>query len=144
MIFNFGRYTIDVDIEKTRAFYTSDFSVATNEVCSCDCCQRFPDTIMACSPTVVSFLNSLGIDPRKPGEVFGSEEDSYNGWYHIVGTLLNGKISGACFDSSNSFVPDETVKFQVWFDDDNKRMGWIEENFPTPILEISFSAVLSK
>ncbi len=144
MIFNFGRYTIDVDVEKTRAFYASDFSVATNEVCSCDCCQRFPDAIMSCSSTVVNFLNSLGIDPRKPGEVFGSEKDSYNGWYHIVGTLLNGKISGPCFDNSNSFVPDETVKFQVWFDDDSKRMGWIEENFPSPILEISFSAFLSK
>ena len=143
MIFQFGRYTIDADVERTRAFYASDFSVTTSEACSCDCCQRFPEAIMSCSAAVVDFLNSLGIDPRKPGEVFG---DKYNcsGWYHIVGTLLNGKISGSCFDLSNAFVPDKNVDFIVWFDDDSTRMGWIEENFPTPILELSFTALLSK
>ena len=147
MIFQFGRYTIDVDVEKTRAFYASEYSVTTSEACSCDRCQRFPDVMMSCSTTVLDFLGSLGIDPRKAGEVFGmsdEEKDDYSGWYHIVGTLLNGKISGVGFDRSNAFVPDENVDFQVWFDSDRERMGWIEENFPSPILEMSFSARLSE
>ena len=146
MIFQFGRYTVDVDVEKTRAYYTSNFSFTTSEVCSCERCQRFPNAIMSCSAAVVDFLNSLGIDPRKPGEVFGTtnERDNYDGWYHIVGTLLSGKISGPCVDRSNAFVPDKNVDFIVWFDDDSTRMGWIEENFPSPILELSFTALLSK
>ena len=143
MIFYFGRYTIDVDVEKTKAFYVSDFSVASNEVCSCDCCQHFPDAIMTCSTIVVDFLHNLGIDPRKPGEVFG-EKYSCSGWYHIVGTLLNGRVTELSSDGSNAFVPDETVNFKVWFDDDIKRMGWIEDNFPSPILEMSFSAYFSE
>ncbi len=142
MIFNFGRYTIDVDIEKTRAFYASDFSIATNNACSCDHCQLFPEAIISSSTTIVDFLNSLGIDPRKPVEVTGCEKDCYDGWYHIVGNLLNGKINEPCFDSSNAFVPDKTVKFLAWFDDDSESMWCIEENFPTPILEMSFSAYL--
>ena len=91
MIFQLGRYTIDVDVEKTKDFYAS--AVASNEICSCPCCQHFPNAIMSCSTIIVDFLNNLGIDPRKPGEVFG---DKYNcsGWYHIVGTLLNGRVDG--------------------------------------------------
>ena len=87
----------------------------------------------------MDFLNNLGVDPQKPGEVFG---DKYNcsGWYHIVGTLLNGRVDGLVYDSSNAFIPDKTVDFIVWFDDDSNRMGWIEKNFPSPILEMSFSA----
>ena len=139
MIFQLGRYTVDVDVEKTKDFYSSDFSVASNEACSCDCCQHFPDEIMSCSSVVVDFLNNLGIDPRKPGEVFG-EKYSCSGWYHVVGTLLSGRVDGLICDSSNAFIPDKTVDFMVWFDDDSKRMGWIEDNFPNPILEMSFSA----
>ena len=147
MIFQFGRYKIDVDVEKTRAFYASEFSVTTSEACSCDRCQRFPQVIMSCPTTVLDFLDSLGIDPCKAGEVFGISEDKkndYAGWYHIVGTLLDGQISGVGFERSNAFVPDENVDFQVWFDSDRKRMGWIEKNFSSPILEMSFSAHLSE
>ena len=137
MIFQLGRYTIDVDVEKTKDFYAS--AVVSNEICSCPCCQHFPNAIMSCSTIIVDFLNNLGIDPRKPGEVFG---DKYNcsGWYHIVGTLLNGRVDGLVYDSSNAFIPDKTVDFIVWFDDDSNRMGRIEKNFPSPILEMSFSA----
>ncbi len=142
MIFQFGRYTIDVDVEKTRAFYASESSVTSNEVCSCECCQHFPNAIMSFSTTVLDFLNKLGIDPRKPGEVFGKKNDC-SGWYHIVGTLQSGRINGF-LDASNAFVPDETVDFQAWFDDDSKRMGWIEESFPSPILEMSFSVRFSE
>ena len=141
MIFQLGRYTIDVDVEKTKAFYAS--AVASNEVCACDCCQHFPDSIISCSTIIVDFLNNLGVDPQKPGEVFGGKYHC-SGWYHIVGTLLNGRVTEANLDVSNAFVPDEAVNFQVWFDDDNKRMGWIENNFPSPILEMSFSAYFSK
>jgi len=94
---------------------------------------------MSCSTIIVEFLNNLGIDPRKPGEVFGNKYYC-SGWYHIVGTLLNGRVDGRVCDSSNAFIPDKTVDFTVWFDDDSNRMGWIEKNFPNPILELSFSA----
>ena len=145
MILEFGRYTIDIDIEKTKAFYASNLSITTNEACSCDRCQRFPHAITSTSNTVLDFLHRLGIDPQKAGEVFGSSDekiDHYSGWYHTVGTLLEGKVVGVSYDNSNAFSPDENVDFQVWFEDDPNRMGPIEESFPTPVLEMSFSASL--
>ena len=64
MIFQLGRYTIDVDVEKTKDFYAS--AVASNEICSCPCCQYFPNAIMSCSTIIVDFLNNLGVDPQSP------------------------------------------------------------------------------
>ena len=91
MIFQFGRYTLDVDVEKTKAFYDSNRSVATDEACSCARCQLFPHAVMSSSDAILEFLRRLGVDPRKPGEVFGYSDDEtdrhqYSGWYHIVGT----------------------------------------------------------
>ena len=143
MIFRFGRYTLDVDVEKTKAFYNSNLSVTTSESCSCDRCQRFPAAIMASSSDILSFLYSLGIDPRKAGEVYGYlDEEHYSGWYHIVGRLLDGRISGKVCDADNAFIPDEKSEFMVWFGDDREKMGWIEKGFPEPIVEMDFEAVL--
>ena len=148
MIFQFGRYTLDVDVEKTKAFYDSNRSVTTDEACSCARCQLFPHAIMSSSDAILKFLRRLGIDPRKPGEVFGysdneTDRHQYSGWYHIVGTLREGKIIGKFYDDSNAFLPDINAEFRVWFEDDPERMGWIEQGFPVPILEMSFSAILS-
>jgi predicted enzyme related to lactoylglutathione lyase len=147
MIFKFGRYVVDVDVEKTKAFYDSAFSLPTNEVCSCVRCQRFPKAILSSSEGVLAFFHSLGIHPAKAGEVFGVSNENeyanhYSGWYHVVGTIVEGRLTDGMMDDTNAFMPDGNTNFQVWFEDDPNRMGWIEKNFPHPVLEISFSAVL--
>ncbi len=147
MIFEFKRYTLDIDIEKTKAFYDSNLSVTTSEACSCTRCQCFPSAIMSSSNEVLNFLYSLGIDPRKPGEVFGFSDmgeydNHYSGWYHIVGVILKGKVTGKIYDDSNAFMPDEHSDYRVWFEDDPTKMGWIETGFPHPIVEMSFAAEL--
>lgn len=147
MIFEFGRYIIDVNVAKTKAFYDSDLSFPTNDVCSCAMCQHFPKAILSSSDMILNFLYSLGINPVKAGEVFGSSDaeqsvDRYSGWYHIVGTILEGRLTSINYDDTNAFVPDTKTNFKVWFIDDTDKMGWIQENFPDPVLEVSFSAVL--
>ena len=142
MLFEFGRYIVDVDLEKTKEFYDSDQSVPTNEACSCDRCQRFPKAILSSSNAVLDFLHCLGIDPTKAGEVIGSSSDDYWGWYHVVGTLIEGRLTEKRLDDTNAFRPDINTKFKVWFEDDPDLMGWIEDGFPSPVLEIFFNATL--
>ena len=147
MIFEFGRYTIDVDIEKTKEFYSSSLAVRTDEACSCHMCQNFSGAIMTSSRLVLDFLRGLGVDPQKAEEVCGvlgdcEETVGYLGWYPIVGTLLKGRVEGKVYNESNAFLPDSNSEFMFWFEDDRSKMGWINKNFPSPVLEISFSAVL--
>lgn len=154
MQFTFGSYRLDVDVEQTRAFYESDRAVRTSESCRCDGCQNYDRAILQAPPTVTDFLRALGIDPQKPGEVFGvtgeTESDRrywYNGWYHVVGTLLQAPVSDdasktAIYDKKNSYRPDPAFDFDVWFIGDRSRMGWIEKEFPTPIVELSISTRL--
>ena len=102
---------------------------------------------MSCASEVLFFLHKLGIDPQKAGEVFGVSDkekhtNHYSGWYHIVGELLKGKVDWKNYDDSNAFFPDANSDFRVWFENDPNRMGWIEKDFPTPMLELSFAAVL--
>ncbi|MBQ2715419.1 MAG: hypothetical protein IJF21_01365 [Clostridia bacterium] len=149
MIFTFGNFKIDVDVEKTREFYSSDKALVTSKQCTCNGCQNYDRAIMTAPTSILDFLRNLGIDPQKPGEVFGISLDVdsnglywYGGWYHIVGTILEGCSETKSEDTSNAFIPDSNYNFLVWFTDDKKKMGWIEKDFPTPILELSISAKL--
>lgn len=154
MLFTFGKYRLDIDVESTRAFYESDSAVVTSQSCRCDGCQNYDKAILTAPAAVTDFLRALGIDPQKPGEVFGVigevESDTrywYNGWYHAVGTLLECPALGdtpqaAVFDDENCYRPDPAFDFEVWFIDDRNHMGWIETDFPEPILELSISTRL--
>ena len=102
---------------------------------------------MSSSSAILNFLQGFGIDPQNAGEVYGFSDDeeyvdNYSGWYHVVGTMREGKIEGKNYDGLNAFVPDANSVYKVWFVDDPHKMGWIEKGFPDPILEISFDAVL--
>lgn len=145
MIFTFGNYTVDVDLKKTRKYYETTIY---NCDC-CDACRNYDCAIMTAPTSVLDFLRSLGIDPQKPGEVFGCSQDLdenglywYSGWYHIVGTMISGEIESKFEDSHNSFKPDPDFDFQVWFTGDRKKMGPIEKFFRTPIIELSISTKL--
>ena len=75
MLFTFSDYQIEVDVERTRAFYNSETSIPTSKQCSCDGCQNYDQAILTASPRVLTFLTSLGIDPCKPAEVYTLSDD---------------------------------------------------------------------
>ena len=142
MLFTFADYQIEVDVERTRAFYESEASISTSKQCICDGCQNYDKAILTASADVLTFLRSLGIDPCKPAEVYTLSDDRepdgrylYGGWYHIVGTIIQ---KGA----SNGYKPDSDYDFTVYFVDDRLQMGWVEPNFPTPFLELSIDTIL--
>lgn len=142
MHFSFGQYKIEVDVERTRSFYESAASIPTSQQCTCDGCQNYDKAILTAPASVLNFLRSLGIDPCNPGEVYtviGEREPDgrywYGGWYHVVGRIVKK-------GEDDWYKPDPSYDFKVWFADDRTRMGWVEKEFPKPILELSIDAFL--
>ncbi|WP_026691028.1 hypothetical protein [Alteribacter aurantiacus] len=89
----FGSWAIEVDVRKTKEFY-DQYHLITDD-CNCDYCSNY---VLACS-TFSSELNalfhSLGIDPRKEGEVseYTKNQDGthlYGVFYHVRGKIVDG------------------------------------------------------
>ena len=87
-----GPWTLDVDLEATRRAYA-----ATPEGAGCDCAYfrnwealgeaAYPDALH-------EVFRRLGIDSRKPAEVYDMGRDATGlrlsgGWYHLVGTIVS-------------------------------------------------------
>ena len=70
-----------------------------SRTCDCAGCRNFIAAGLQIFPAAfLEFLESLGIDPVKDGEVFHIARHSpgqhiYGGWYHFVGVL---ELSGDC------------------------------------------------
>ena len=139
MLFTFGETVMDVDVAQTRAYYSRESTKTARENCRCAGCQNFDRAILQAPEGVLSFLKDLGIDPQKPCEVFGlagvpDEKGGYlyGGWYHVVGRLIKGEE-----DPQKCYKPDECFEFTVGFTDKKEKMGFVERDFPAPVLELS-------
>lgn len=81
------------------------------DACSCNACRNFVAARGSVfPPTFRSVLESLGIDPRKDGEVYHIRRiepgcHDYAGWFHFIGTL----------DKDGDFAPIEfATGFVAW------------------------------
>ena len=151
MIFRFGNYTLDVDVERTRAFYAREDVKTTSQQCTCAGCQNFDKAILKMPAAVTDFLESLGLDPRKPAEAFdvmgGLAEDGkvlYNGFYHLCGVRLQGEDAWVKtakdmkhLDGDRMYAVDGD--FKVSFEEE---VCLLHEAFPTPVLQMEFDARL--
>ncbi len=88
----FGLWQFTVDREATTAAYAAA-GLGGSESCSCNGCRNFAAARSKSFPAdFLSFLESLGIDPRKDGEVYHNARlapgrHDYGGWFHFVGSL---------------------------------------------------------
>ncbi len=152
MIFRFGDYILDVDVDRTLAFYAREDVKTTSEQCSCQGCRNYDKAILAMPASVLVFLESLGIDPRKPTEVFdvmGSQLDGdgkvwYNGFYHVCGVRLQGEDAWVSIaedmkhmDENKMYAVDES--FKVSFEE---QVFLLHKEFPTPVLQMEIDAHL--
>ena len=151
MIFRFGNYTLDVDVERTRAFYARGDVKTTSQQCTCAGCQNYDKAILKMPAAVTDFLESLGLDPRKPAEAFdvmgGLAEDGkvlYNGFYHLCGVRLQGEDAWVKtakdmkhLDGDRMYAVDGD--FKVSFEEE---VCLLHEAFPTPVLQMEFDARL--
>ena len=151
MIFRFSDYVLDIDVDRTRDFYAREDVETTSEKCTCQGCQNYDKAILAASDTVVDFLRSLGIDPRKPAEAFDVMgilgEDGkvwYNGFYHLCGVRLQGEDAWVetakdmkHLDGDRMYAVDGD--FKVSFEE---AVCLLHEAFPAPVLQMEFDAHL--
>jgi hypothetical protein len=88
----FGLWEFTPDPAATSAAYARS-PHGGSESCNCNGCRNFAAARGSVyPPEFVSLLDSLGIDPRKDGEVFHSGclapgKHVYGGWFHFVGSL---------------------------------------------------------
>jgi len=133
----FNDWILEIDVEKTLAFYKTDM-----EVCKCLYCCNYGEAVKNNDDSVTSFLGELGIMPDRPVEVSefpmeNSELLHYIGFYHIVGKVLKG----------------ETCTISDWQDHHTYQLGafefclsWeveqVQKNFPQPIIQLNFDVKL--
>ena len=151
MIFRFSNYVLDVDIERTREYYSSNDVPTMSQQCECINCQNFDNAIIKAPDSVLDFLCSLGIDPQKPIETFNvtgclEKEGTiwYNGWYHICGTIVEGpetmKITmlsdgrkGYEYCLEKAYAPDSNFPFVIL---PVKSQDLLPEKFPLPVIQL--------
>jgi len=145
MVFSFHGITMDIDLEKTRAYYADRPTV--RHTCSCGGCQNYDKAILTAPKSVLAFFEQLGLDPQKPCEAFGldlkPDENGwyrYGGWYHVVGQLLEAADREVSIESA--YRPALDYEFMVWFSDDKRKFGPVSRDFPTPIIALSFQICL--
>lgn len=149
MEFRFGIYALDVDVEKTRLFYQR----ADNVTVGCDCsnCRNYEKAVEVLSDEIKSFFDSLGIDIKKPAEVYANvvKDDGlvlYGGFYHLCGRLLSGesawvavesneKTRSSYWDTSKTYSVSKD--FHVSFQED---CFLVEDGFPKPVLQMEIEA----
>ena len=150
MILEFGKYRLDVDVDRTRAFYKEHAKKLVDD-CGCINCCNFDQAILTASDKILSFFDALGVDPHKSPEIFnviGALDKNglvlYNGFYHIVGTILAGEDIWI-FDGKDLLRHNESAFYVV---DENFRVGFtkkldlLEEDFPTPCIQMEIDAHL--
>ena len=131
MVFHFSEWAVDIDTERTRAWYRS----AAESGCDCLSCQNFRAAEVS-SEAVEQFFRQLGVEYRKSAELCIPYCETpegpmlYDGWYHLCGTILAQPVYG---QKGHQVDKD----FSVWFSPD---CALLEEGFPAPAVEMRFHA----
>lgn len=148
MLFVFGNFRVDVDVERTEEFY-SKFGKTVLEDCGCVNCRNYYEAILKASDKVKSFFRSLGIDPQKSPEAtwWYTDENGiayYSLCFHVVGTLANA------FDLYDPMGDNDSAKILERFYEIDKgfKVGFtsqivlLEKDFPNPCVQLEIEAHL--
>lgn len=141
MVFELGPYKVDVDVARTKAFYQN--ALYASEQCPCDGCQNYVRAVDTFPKAVLMFFASLGIDPKKPSEVWVNNPDHnglllYHGFYHLCGTILSDTSAyrpigenASYWDNTLVFhiIPELRISFE-------KKCDLLEKGFPLPAIQM--------
>jgi hypothetical protein len=89
---NFGEWEFTCDRDATVEAYARA-EAGGSDTCTCIWCRNFRlvrDRVYP--PVFLAFLDSVGVDPKKDGEIYHNGEIEpgvhfYAGWFHFVGSL---------------------------------------------------------
>ena len=145
MVFEYGQYKIDVDVEKTKMFYAAAPVVSAG--CTCNNCKNYEQAVADLPQVVKSFFTELGVDMKKVCEVYVNWKNPdgtlhYGGFYHVCGVRLQGKSAWVAvdeytsrWDEGGAFAIIDT--FHVSF---REKCDLLEDEFPIPALQIDMFA----
>ena len=103
-VFQIGRWTVEVDVEATRAAYRQR-TQGSPEECGCLECRNFAAARRQAYPAAVrEALATLGVEPIREAEIFhlgplDSGWHLYGGWFHVVGHLVEGADAKIALDA---------------------------------------------
>lgn len=147
MIFTFGKYTVDIDVEKTREIYRT--LPTTGQACGCDGCENFERAVDVLPAEVRSFFEALGVDPKRVTECYVNcrmADDTlyYGGFCHLCGTLVHGE-SAFVKDSPTSSYYDPDRAYHICKDfcvSFQEECHLLEKVFEAPVLQLDFEAMI--
>ena len=146
MIFDFGNFRLDIDVESTKAFY-SKHGKTVLEDCGCVNCRNYYEAISKTSNKVKSFFASLGIDPQKSPEATWWDTDEkgiayYSLTFHVVGTIINAvdiyePVGDNAFQQILENFYEIDKDFKVGF---TSKVVLLEKDFPRPCIHLEIEA----
>lgn len=145
MLFDFGNYVLDIDVEKTRDFYLHAHKITDG--CNCQGCRNYEKWAASLSAEPKYTLEDMGILLEKSPEVYvnGPNGDGtlfYGGFYHLCGRIVRGKdpwektSENTKTFSEDAFIP-LTDAFQIAF---TENVVLLEKGFPSPVIQMELLA----
>lgn len=148
MLFDFGKFRVDVDVESTKAFYLMHGKTVLED-CGCVNCRNYYEAISQVSDKVKSFFSSIGIDPQKSPEATwwytdGNRVAYYSLTFHVVGTIVNAvDIYRPVGDNSFEQILENYYEidkgFKIGF---TSKSVLLEKDFPKPCIQLEIDAHL--
>ena len=145
MLFELGDYILDIDVERTRAFYGQ--AKAITDGCNCQGCRNYAAWVETLSEEPKYILERMGVQLEKTPEVYVNcpNDDHtlfYGGFYHLCGRIVHGKEpwrqvaeDGRTFDE-DAFIS-LAKNYMVAFTED---IALLEKGFPTPVIQMEIMA----
>lgn len=145
MKFQFGKYLLDVDVEKTKKFYETAETITQG--CECPACCNYEKAICIFPVEVIRLFEKIGVDITKAAEIvpYVSKNDkkhiSYGGFYHICGTLLSDDTLWNSSDLevlqlNENKMYNITDGYKIGF---SRECDLLENNFPLPAIQMEIS-----
>lgn len=136
-------WLLKVDVEQTERIYSQFCTFA--ESCGCLYCRNYTEVAKRFSIELLSFFQSLGIDPTKcAGEImeFGKLENEmhyYGGWYHFVGEIIDGPDCMVPPENWNKINLIKIDSFEMGF---TKEVQLVSSNFPESVVQLEFVSTI--
>ncbi len=150
MIFTLGEYVLEVNVEENKNYYKYERYVSAG--CECDGCQNYETAVEKLSQEVSNLFNQLGLDIRKPAEVYVNYSENnilcYGGFYHICGMITKGESPWEVVSKTKESMTSHLNEEKMIDIDDNFKVGFQEEcalinnKFPRPCIQMEILAYL--